>query len=86
MAIAIEAAELMEKFQWAGQEEAQKMLESDREEIENELVDVLAYILSFANQCNVDLSTALTRKMELNGKKYPVELSKGKWTKYSMLK
>lgn len=69
MSIAIEAGELMEHFQWRSSDEAD--LKIDRNEVENEIADVAAYLLSLCNVLDIDLSQAMTRKMELNAKKYP---------------
>ena len=86
MAIAIEAAELMEHFQWHGQGEDLKRLKSNRLEIEDELADILAFLLSFSNLYQIDLSKALLRKLKKNAKKYPVHLAKGKAHKYTAYK
>lgn len=69
MSVAIEAAELMEHFQWktSGASESQ----IDRAEVENEIADVAAYLLSLCNALQIDLSEAMTRKMKLNAEKYP---------------
>jgi len=85
MDIAVEAAELMEKFLWVDLDGSWDELKKNRGEIENELVDVLHGICAFANACNVDLSSALEKKMDQNRKKYPVDKVKGKWTKYTKL-
>lgn len=82
MDIAIEAAELMEKFQWVDSAASYEQLRANRDEIEQELVDVLAGVLSLANACNIDLSDAYERKMILNVQKYPVEKCKGRSDKY----
>jgi NTP pyrophosphatase (non-canonical NTP hydrolase) len=81
MSIAIEAAELMEHFQWLKNSEIDHELNDpkSREAIEDELADVLAYVLSFANTLNIDLSSALTQKMAKNEKKYPADTYRGKF-------
>lgn len=86
MAIAIEAAELMEHFQWHYKGEDIRRLNNKRNEIEDELADILAYVLSFCNLYQIDLSQALIRKLKLNAKKYPSKLVKGKAHKYSYYK
>jgi len=83
--IAIEAAELMEKFQFLSEEESYKIAQSHKQEVAYELVDVLAYILSFANRCDIDLSATYMEKMKLNAKKYTVERAKGDFGKYTKL-
>lgn len=86
MSIAIEAAELMEKFQFLSIEESIEVAKSHKEEISHELVDVLAYVLSFANACDIDLSAVFQEKVMLNAQKYPVDLCKGSYGKYTKLK
>ncbi len=75
MSIAIEAAELMELFQWVTVEESRLVgREPERyEAICQELADVAAYVLSLANALGIDLSEAIGRKMKLNRAKYPRE-------------
>ena len=86
MAIAVEAAELMEKFQWGTEDDAKGLFTTDREAIEEEVADVLALLIAFANACNVDLTQAFIDKMQKNINKYPIELSKGSFTKYTKLR
>lgn len=84
VALALEAAELMELFVWAGdRKEAIAMAEEKREQVEHELVDVLHVIFAFANTCNIDLTQALLKKMEINARRYPVDRSKGQGKKYT---
>jgi dCTP diphosphatase len=83
MSIAIEAAELMEKFQWCQKTEDFTLLAKERDQIEQEVADILAYLLSFANVCNIDLSEAFERKMLINARKYPIEKTKGRSDKYT---
>jgi NTP pyrophosphatase (non-canonical NTP hydrolase) len=86
MNIATEAAELMEKFLWVEDGKAAfKELETNRQDIEDECADVLIALISFANACKIDLSSAYAAKLENLKKKYPVEKSKGKSTKYTKL-
>ncbi len=83
MALAAEAAELMEIFMWCDNKESSAVLEKKRTEVEHELADILIYALSFANRCDIDLASALLQKMELNKKKYPVDKARGKSDKYT---
>ena len=73
MSIAIEAAELMEHFQWDRNEQIPAILEDPgrRKEIEEELADVVCYSLSLANNLEIDLSEAVERKVLKNAEKYP---------------
>lgn len=74
MALAIEAAELMEHFQWLEVEESRNWTADTRrrEAVEEELADVLSYALALALALDLDLSDALRRKMRKNEDKYPV--------------
>jgi dCTP diphosphatase len=75
MAIAIEAAELMEHFQWLTIEESKSLVEkgATRGRVLDELADVLIYCLSLANVLDVDLSEAIMRKLAHNARKYPAD-------------
>ena len=79
MSIAIEAAELMEHFQWRTTEESKKIIEEKRSEIEDEVADVMIYLLSFVNVCNIDLFEAVTKKIEHNQTRFPIEKVYGKF-------
>ena len=83
--IAIEAAELMELFLWKTEQEQAEIVESKREEIEEELADIGMFLLELADNLNVDLLAAIEAKIEKNAKKYPVEKAKGRSDKYTDL-
>jgi dCTP diphosphatase len=72
--IAIEAAELLEHFQWQTVEEGEQYLTNPeaRAAVADELADVLIYCLSFANRAGIDLSTATRMKMARNERRFPV--------------
>jgi NTP pyrophosphatase (non-canonical NTP hydrolase) len=74
MSIAIEAAEILEHFQWRTAEESICLLEDNEAyaEIIDELADVLIYCLSFANQADIDLSRAICAKLDRNEDRFPV--------------
>ena len=81
MALAIEAAELMEHFQWIGVE-ASRRLRDDPEKLAaagEELADVICYALALANELGLDVSQTMQAKMQKNRKKYPVEEIKGRY-------
>lgn len=80
MSLAIEAAELMEHFQWLTLDEASDLAvdSEQREAICDEVADCLAYVLAIADRMEIDLSTELQRKMKKNEIKYPVETSRGR--------
>ncbi len=85
MSIAIEAAELMEHFQWLTIEQSKKLLKNKtkREEIEDELADIAIFILDFCNMFNIDIETSIVRKLNKSAKKYPATIVKGKAHKYT---
>ncbi len=88
ISIAIEAAELMELFQWAGQREVAKMLEDAEKliSIKEELADVMILCLNMANTLDIDVSQAIVEKIAKNKAKYPAELVSGNYRKYTQLK
>ena len=73
MALAIEAAELMEHFQWLTLEESEAACDEpeQRQAIEEELADVVCYAVALANAARIDLSRAIAQKMKKNAVKYP---------------
>ena len=75
--IAIEAAELLECYQWSSDPAPEK--------VEEELADVLNYCLQMAAKLNLDPAAIVRKKMQANARKYPVEKSKGRSTKYDQL-
>src|SRR5476651_29567 len=87
MALAAEAAELMEHFLWATPE-ASHAVASDaakRQKIAEELADVVIYALEFANMTGLDVAAAVEAKMAANARKYPVEKARGRAEKYTEL-
>ncbi len=85
MSIAIEAAELMEHFQWLTEEQSKKLLKDKqkRRAIEDELADIAIFILDFCNLCNIDLEEIIEMKLKKTAEKYPAEIVKGKAHKYT---
>ncbi|MBE9508810.1 MAG: nucleotide pyrophosphohydrolase [Chloroflexi bacterium] len=79
-AIAIEAAELMEHFQWLTGEQAAAAMqdEAKRAAVADELADVLIYALSLANALEVDVSAAVASKLERNEQRFPVKEWRGR--------
>ncbi len=79
--IAIEAAELMEHFQWLRSDQLDRICDDETKlaGIREELADILAYVLSFASTMNIDLSSALAAKMQKNALKYPIPQFRGKF-------
>ena len=87
MAIAAEAAELMEHFLWQSPEQSREDMQADklRAKVEEELADVFIFAIEFANMTGIDLAAAIESKMKRNAEKYPVEKAKGRSSKYTEL-
>ena len=85
MAIAIEASELMEKFLWLENSQSHEEAVHNRQEVEDELADILIALIAFANATEIDLSKALVHKLTTIRLKYPIEKAKGRSTKYNKL-
>jgi dCTP diphosphatase len=85
MALIVEAAELVEHFQWMSENDSREVNDSNpvMPKIKEELADVFLYLLRLADVLGVDLEAVANEKLELNAKKYPVELSKGNAIKYN---
>ena len=81
MAMAIETSELMEHFQWLDTEASRNPTEDKLVEIGEELADVLCYAMAIANELDIDIASTMTRKMELNRKKYPADEFRGRYGK-----
>ncbi len=81
MALAIEAAELMEHFQWLSPEASSAIRDSadDFRGVREELADILCFALSFANALDIDLSTAIREKLVKNAAKYPADEFRGRF-------
>ncbi|PKK88756.1 MAG: nucleotide pyrophosphohydrolase [Candidatus Wallbacteria bacterium HGW-Wallbacteria-1] len=81
MSIAIEAAELMEIFQWETVEESWKIADDEARfnHLKEELSDILAYSIGLANILNLDIEEIMMEKIEKNRKKYPTEQFQGRY-------
>jgi dCTP diphosphatase len=81
MALAIEAAELMEHFQWITTDASRRVGENPEKltAVGEELADVLCYALAIANELEIDVSDAMCRKMEKNAVKYPADEYRGRY-------
>lgn len=75
MAMTVEAAELLEIFQWLTPEQSLQLDEAQRQHLGEELSDVLLYLLQIADHSGVDLESAVERKLQLNALKYPPKTS-----------
>jgi NTP pyrophosphatase (non-canonical NTP hydrolase) len=83
MALIVEAAELVEHFQWLTQSESHQLPEDRLAAVEEELADILVYLVRIADQLGIDLNRAARRKMISNGAKYPADKVRGSSRKYT---
>ena len=81
MSISIEAAELMEIFQWSSNDESSQIMDTKDSRIYaiEEIADILIYTIAFCNRNNIDISEAILSKLKKNKKKYPKDKFKGKY-------
>lgn len=85
MAMIVEAAEVVEHFQWMTEQESRQLDAETTEKVGQELSDTFVYLLRIAEVCGIDLIKAANKKIDLNALKYPVDKVKGsnaKYTKY----
>ncbi len=83
MAMIVEAAEVVEHFQWMTEEESQNLDTEKKVQVGHELADTLVYLLRIAEVSGIDLIAAANKKIDLNANKYPVEKAKGSNSKYT---
>ncbi|MDO4458562.1 MAG: nucleotide pyrophosphohydrolase [Clostridia bacterium] len=83
ISLSLEAAELLEIFQWSGEDTSagEKL-----DKVKEELADVLSYCILMADVCGLDLDEIMREKIDRNAEKYPVELAYGSKEKYTELK
>jgi NTP pyrophosphatase (non-canonical NTP hydrolase) len=82
-ALCVEAAELLEPFQWLQSGQTQELDEKTQMQIRHEMADVLTYLIRLADKMEVDLYEAVLEKMELNRRKYPAEQVRGDARKHT---
>jgi dCTP diphosphatase len=83
--ISIEAAELLELFQWKTPQESENLAKEKKEELSHELADIAVYLFELCDILGIDLIKAMENKIDLNAAKYPVAKSKGSSAKYTEL-
>ena len=81
MSLAIEAAELMEHFQWISMEASRKVGEDPQKlnAVSDELADIICYAMAIANELSIDIDSAMRRKMVNNEAKYPAQKFQGRF-------
>jgi NTP pyrophosphatase (non-canonical NTP hydrolase) len=84
-ALSVEAAELLEHFQWLTPEQSAELTSEARAGVREELADVLLYLIRLADKLDVDLIEAAQAKLAINARKYPADKARGSARKYSEL-
>jgi NTP pyrophosphatase (non-canonical NTP hydrolase) len=86
-ALAVEAAELLEPFQWMKEDDSRNLPSMTHEyaQVKEEIADVFIYLVRLADQLHIDLAEAVEHKLARNAEKYPVDLAKGRSLKYDRL-
>lgn len=85
IALSVEAAELLEHFQWLSDAEAAGITPAMRAKVREELADVFLYLIRLADKLEVDLISAAAEKIQINAAKYPIEKARGSSKKYTDL-
>jgi NTP pyrophosphatase (non-canonical NTP hydrolase) len=83
MAMIVEAAEVVEHFQWMTEQESRQLDDATKEKVGQELADTFVYLMRIAEVCGIDLIQAANAKIDLNAQKYPVEKCRGSNAKYT---
>ena len=84
-ALAVEASELLEHFQWLTEAQSQQLPPETLDEVRAEVADVLLYLIRISDKLGIDLVEAAKAKIVLNAEKYPVEKARGSSKKYTAL-
>lgn len=83
MALGVEAAELIEIFQWLTEAQSNHLSEEARVRVADEIADVQVYLVRLADRLDIDIAAAVSLKMKKNEEKYPADLVRGSSRKYS---
>lgn len=86
MALSVETAELLERFQWLTEKQSKDLKAKDRTAVAEEMADVVIYLVLLADKLKIDLLAESHKKVTKNGGRYPVALAKGRATRASDLK
>lgn len=86
MALIVEAAEMVEHFQWLTEEQSCNLSPEKLAEVELELADIQIYLISLAEKLKLDLVAAADKKLALNARKYPADQVRGSSKKYTEYK
>jgi len=83
IALAVEASELLEHFQWLTEDASRQLPAEKLKEVREELADVLNYLVRLSDKLGIDLLAAAQQKIEINAKKYPADKVRGSSRKYT---
>lgn len=84
-ALSVEAAELLEHFQWLKEEDSTTLTSEKRAAVAEEVADVLLYLIRIADKLDINVADAALKKIDANGQKYPADKSRGSMRKYTEL-
>lgn len=82
-ALAVEASELLEHFQWLTEEQSRQLSEDKKTEVAEEVADVLLYLLQLSDKLGIDPLDAARAKLQANARKYPIDRARGSSKKYN---
>ena len=85
LSLSLEAAEVLEHFQWKNDKELEEYVVTHKEQIGEELADVFYWVLLMSDDLGINIANALEKKMDKNEEKYAVEKAKGNHKKYTEL-
>lgn len=84
-ALSVEAAELLEHFQWLTDEQSRLLSDEQRQAVSHEIADVLFYLLQLSDRLEIDVAAAAREKLAINAAKYPADKARGSIRKYTEL-
>lgn len=85
LSLVLEAAELLELFQWKSEKEVEEYVKNNKNKISEELADVFNWVILMSHDLSIDIMKASQNKIKHNHKKYPVVKTKGRYAKYTNL-
>jgi len=85
VSIVLEAAELLDHFQWRNRDEVREYVKKNKDEISEEIADIAMYLFELTDNLGLDLAKIMKKKLKKNNKNYPVKKAKGIHTKYNKL-
>lgn len=83
ISLTLEAAEVLEHFQWKTTEEIEEYVKTHKDDIAEELADVFNWVILLSHDLGIDIIEAANKKIDKNAKKYPADKAKGKHAKYT---